>query len=223
MSNAPEPSSAGGENTAPGGAKGEKSTKRSPAKMLVPSLITIGIIIGLVVAYGGIRTARMAVEQPGELHGVPVVKQAIKQPTGLTFSRPKGWKIAAQQAPADAQTRWALGPEGSSDHAFFITKYPLKKQPEDDDQIRTIQQEAELSLRLTGAPPDLRARKNPPPVGEYEAWRYQYRNGDIQTNVALVLEEKALYQFACQSPVGKQEDSFRNGCQAIEDTIEINP
>lgn len=190
----------------------DKSKRRGsgPGKRIFPFLITLGIIVGLVVVYSGIRAARQSLDQG------PTKSLTLPKTMGDTqIGQPEGWSQARMQNVAKASGRWGIGPEGSKNYALFITRYPLRAVPKDKAAMSAVRQEAQRSLIATGAAGKkltVRSAK----LGGAQGWQYSF-DGPGMNIVSLLLvhtqgSKAALYQISCQSPKGSKGKAFRDKC-----------
>jgi len=200
---------------APGKSKGSKDNKdKKPGrirKQAMPVLVMTGLIVGAFIIYSGVRVARQAIgPQAAKTVALPDIMGSIN--LGL----PSGWKDAKMQNVAKASGRWGLGKPGSTKYAFFATRYPLRSVPGNSTQVQQMLNEAQRSLRKTGAQGQ-NLKKSEYKQGDLSGWKYHFISQGIDIQIWLILhnQEKhsALYQFACQSKPGAKGHSMRTGCQ----------
>jgi hypothetical protein len=224
VSSAPSPPPLPPRPGAPGKAQGAKKEGRtgkskpgSFVKQLKPTIITAVMLVVLLVAYLGVRSAREKVAPPASMaHTLPSSLGEIK------LELPYRWKTAGQGNVAGGGSRYAVGPAGARSQALFVTRYPLRRAPRSQRERLQILAEAQASLRATGAPRTGKAKTVK--LAGKSAWRFHYRRGDLDVMVhLLLLEDKpaVLYQFSCQSQAGQAGAKLRRGCREALKSAEL--
>jgi len=184
-------------------------------KQLMPIVIMLGLIVGLFIAYSGVRAAREALG--------PQAPRTTTLPSNLgkiKLGYPEGWKQAAMQGVSGASGRWAMGTPGSTRYALFITRYPLRAVPKNDLQAKQVLLEAQSSLYQTGAAGNNLSAKRVE-VAKQSSWYYHFSHSGTNIQIWLILnasdKKASLYQFSCQSPDGRHGSKMRLRCrQAID-------
>lgn len=200
------------------GGKESSPKDRKPGKLrkqAMPILIMTGMIVGLFLLYGGVRTAREALGPQA-----PRTTTLPKQLGKIKLGYPEGWTQKRMDNVARASGRWGMGKPGSTRYAFFITRYPLRAEPRNKAQVQQVLLEAQYSLRNTGASGrKLQAKRIR--VAKQSAWYYRFQAQQTDIQIWLILHKSdkrtSLYQFSCQSPPGSKGKSMRQKClQAID-------
>lgn len=209
------------------GAEGKKAEEpkgdKKPSKLrkqLKPTLIMLALIAGVSFAYVSVRAAREALSPPDPQ------KVTLPQKAGnLTMQIPHGWKGAKMQPVKGSSERWAFGNPGARDYALFVSRYPLKKTPESEEQIKEIRSEAQRSIAETGGPkkPKLQMVEK---IGGQDAYRYSFKTRKVWVDLWLSIHSQggkaALYQFSCQSKPGDAGNKMREHCAGALDTVKFS-
>lgn len=200
----------------PGQSKGKKrgGVRWVPAGLLLIFVIVLGLV------YSGVRSARIQLEQKTP-ESSPFSEQG-QEDLAVRFAYPGTWKSSPQDPPGMAKSRWAVGPKGNKDIAFFITRYELTREPENERGQQLVRREIEASLASTGAPDNFTDKRTQGELDGQAGWQYRYTTQGLSIRVLVVVKGKDLYQFACQSKPGKPGRAMRKQCAMVEESLEFS-
>ena len=123
-----------------------------------------------------------------------------------------------------ASGRWGMGKPGSTRYAFFITRYPLHTAPKNDTQTKQVIEEAQRSLYQTGAAGRKLYAKQVK-IAKQNAWYYHFSIPGVDVQLWLIMHKSdksaTLYQFSCQSELGKRGRGMRRGCREVLDGLKF--
>ena len=172
------------------------------------------------IAYLAVRGGRSLLE-PAAPHSAQLPVQA----GDLTLQLPDQWRGRQMKDVSGASQRWAFGSKGARNNALFLTRYPLKRTPKDDQQTKQLKSEVQSGLARTGGPKHPRM-VDEEKIGGQNAWRYSFRTKKIWIDIWLVIhtlkDKSAAYQFSCQSPPGDSGQEMRKLCASTLDSVKFS-
>lgn len=194
-----------------------KSPKRGSSSQVLPSLITLVLIIALAMFFMAARAARK-VAVPEERWETSKLEQ---KDFTLSYRHPEEWVAARQKAVARGSYRAAIGPRDSREQALFVTRYRLNDEARSDKDKQRLKREVRRSLRRTGAPSSLR-EIDAGRVDLKYTWGYQYQTRRLHIRTVFALDDKNLFQFSCQSAKGEKGKAKRETCEKILDSVDVD-
>lgn len=183
---------------------------------MLPSLITLVLIVALAMFFMAARAARK-VAVPEESWGTSKLEQ---KGFSISYRHPQEWVKARQKAVARGSYRAAIGPRHSRDQALFVTRYRLNDEARSEKDKQRLKREVRRSLRATGAPSNLK-EIDAGRVDMKHTWGYEYKAGRLQVRAVFALDGEDLFQFSCQSLRGEKGKVNREICEKILDSVDI--